>query len=52
MITIPVEDAFYGYSLFMLNVYFFNRSKKKVVAYDEGHNLVGNKARRIAKAPH
>ena len=31
MITIPVEDGFYGYSLFLMNVYFFNRSRKEVV---------------------
>jgi len=33
IITIPVEDYFYGYSLFLMNVYFFNRARKQVV-YD------------------
>lgn len=29
MLTIPVEDAVYGYSQFLLNVYFFSLLKKK-----------------------
>ncbi len=29
ILTVPIEDAVYGYSQFMLNVYFFNLLKKK-----------------------
>lgn len=29
MLTIPVEDAVYGYAQFMLNIYFFKRFQKK-----------------------
>ena len=39
MISIPVEDGFYGYSLFLLNVYFFNRSQKDV-AYESSRDKV------------
>ena len=31
MLTIPIEDAVYGYSQFMLNIYFFTLFKKKKI---------------------
>lgn len=34
MFTIPVEDAVYGYSQFLLNIYFFKLLKNKLIIRD------------------
>jgi hypothetical protein len=40
MFTIPVEDAMYGYSQFLLNIYFFKllQQRKSMVAYSKAIN--------------
>ena len=32
ILTIPIEDAVYGYSQFMLNIYFFNLFRKTEIS--------------------